>query len=125
VAGAGAFPAPALRRAGRRRRPRQATNPAPRVAGAWATVVDDLVLAGVPHLSDRTAGTVVIRASRRVPTAVEELLELSFLANRSAFSGHDPQDGDEDRAWTLARSIVGTRRQSRSPAQKFREYFRW
>lgn len=116
---------PGARRILRRRRRRRLTSPSARIAGAWATVLDDVRAAGLTVRHTMSVTDVANLAMWRVPAQADQLAELGTLANQSTFARRSPTDADAARAWELSAAIVMARRSTRSPRQRLREYFTW
>lgn len=118
--------APGLKRSLRRRRRRSAPSPADQIAGAWATVVDDLRASGLTVRGTMAVTALTRTAAGQLPArAAEEIVELGALANKSTFAHQPPVETNAARAWELSTSIVKTRRASRPPRRRLREYFTW
>jgi hypothetical protein len=112
-------------------------DPARRVVGAWAEVVDGLVLAGKPpppHLSAAEvadyAGLVVAgqpgrRHTRRPRPAAPELAELAHTVNSVAFGGRTVFDPDEAAAQAARTRAVAFRRAIYSRRSWFRKLLWW
>jgi len=118
---------PGALRARRRRRRRRARGAAERLAGAWATAVDDLIRGGV-GVGSGLAGLAVTdlvgiaRQVDHIAPAGPPLADLGLVVNRARFGAPAVDPADADRAWTLTDDFTKRRRQGRSIAQRLREY---
>jgi len=118
---------PGALRARRRRRRRRARGAAERLAGAWATAVDDLIRGGV-GVGGGLAGLAVTdlvgiaRQMDHIAPAGPSLADLGLVVNRAQFGAPVVDPADADRAWALTDDFTKRRRQERSIAQRLREY---
>lgn len=113
---------PGTLRAVRRRRRRRAADAGARLAGAWATVVDELRRGGVPLTPGLAVSDVVATGHEHFPTAAEPLAPLGHLVNRARFARGRATDPDADTAWTLSDAFLTHRRKGRPLPLRLREY---
>jgi hypothetical protein len=115
---------PALWRGRRRQRRRHARTPGGRIAGAWATALDELAAAGAT-VTRAMAVTDVVRAGRArfgPGPATDALVPLGALVNRSHFAAATPDDAAATEAWSLTDRFRTARRKDRPLSRRLREY---
>lgn len=118
-----ALAAPGVLRALRRRRRRQAPDTAARLAGAWATAVDELRRGGTSLAPSLPVRDIVAAAHETYPAAAAPLSPLGRLVNRARFARSAPTAPEADEAWALTTTFVSDRRKGRPLARRLREYF--
>lgn len=115
--------APGLLRWRRRSRWRRASQPQARLAGAWASALQELRRGGV-HLPPGSAVSDVVAAgNQHYGPAAASLLPLGRTVNVVSF-GPDPADAaTAAEAWQLSDAFTHARRRTRSLRRRLREHF--